>query len=357
MSTKDRPTNFNYPLQKKVAALNEPLDVKLAAVDLNLLIALEALLECRNVSRAARHIGSTQPAASRALARLRVLFKDELLIRGSTGMQLTVRGQHLRKALNTALTHIRSVVVTPHVKTATRLCVDQSLGPVFVPRLLLDAANSNQSLLVSTCKSAEDAFEQLYAGAIDLALGGIHETARNIQSLDIASEDFVMLVGGKHHDLQRDPLHTFFSLYHANPVRDGRAMFPQVGKALSAAGLGRSSLVEFPDVMSAALMTLEEKLTLTVPRSVSRWLVQAYPLFPLMPPVTIGRYRICISWADQIAPEETQRTIQQILATARELIAVNSKPARPDDQLNVFRTVYNGEQTHFPCCQSPFSGS
>ena len=55
--------------------------MNLSAVDLNLLTALEALLEERNVTRAARRVGLSQPAMSNALSRLRALFGDHLLHR------------------------------------------------------------------------------------------------------------------------------------------------------------------------------------------------------------------------------------------------------------------------------------
>ena len=64
-------------------------EVNLAALDLNLLPPLEALLRRRNVTRAAAEVGLSQPAMSRALARLRKIFDDPLLVR--TGAPLRRR--------------------------------------------------------------------------------------------------------------------------------------------------------------------------------------------------------------------------------------------------------------------------
>ena len=61
-------------------------DVHLGTFDLNLLLALDALLTERSVTRASARIGITQSAASHALARLRKLTGDELLVRGRDGM-------------------------------------------------------------------------------------------------------------------------------------------------------------------------------------------------------------------------------------------------------------------------------
>lgn len=66
-------------------------EVDIASIDLNLLVVLQALLIEKNVTRASRRVHLSQPATSRALARLRELFDDELLVRVGQRMQLTAR--------------------------------------------------------------------------------------------------------------------------------------------------------------------------------------------------------------------------------------------------------------------------
>jgi DNA-binding transcriptional LysR family regulator len=66
--------------------------VNLASLDLNLVVALRALLEERNVTNAGRRIGLSQPAMSAALARLRRHFDDDLLSREGGRYELTALG-------------------------------------------------------------------------------------------------------------------------------------------------------------------------------------------------------------------------------------------------------------------------
>lgn len=68
----------------------------LSKVDLNLLVTLDALLNESHVGRAAQRVGLTQPAASHALGRLRILFDDPLLVRCGVRMALTPRAEALR---------------------------------------------------------------------------------------------------------------------------------------------------------------------------------------------------------------------------------------------------------------------
>ncbi|KRR00641.1 LysR family transcriptional regulator [Bradyrhizobium valentinum] len=85
--------------------------MNLNSLDLNLLVALDALLREANVSRAAMRIGLSQPAASHALQRLRDLIGDPLLVRNGARMELTPRAQALRAPLAQALDQVRALFI------------------------------------------------------------------------------------------------------------------------------------------------------------------------------------------------------------------------------------------------------
>lgn len=85
--------------------------MNLAALDLNLLVALDALLLESNVGRAAMRIGLSQPATSHALRRLRDILGDPLLVRVGARMELTPRAQALRGPLAQTLEQIRGLFI------------------------------------------------------------------------------------------------------------------------------------------------------------------------------------------------------------------------------------------------------
>jgi DNA-binding transcriptional LysR family regulator len=88
-----------------------PIDhINLARVDLNLLVALDALLSERSVTKAAARIGIGQSAMSHNLARLRELFGDELMTRGPGGMRPTPRALALADPVRIALAQIETLV-------------------------------------------------------------------------------------------------------------------------------------------------------------------------------------------------------------------------------------------------------
>src|SRR5581483_885093 len=85
--------------------------MNLNSLDLNLLVALDALLKEASVSRAGMRIGLSQPAASHALQRLREVIGDPLLVRAGSRMELTPRALALRAPLAETLEQVRALFV------------------------------------------------------------------------------------------------------------------------------------------------------------------------------------------------------------------------------------------------------
>ena len=113
--------------------------MNLRTVDLNLLVALDALLEERHVSRAALRVGLSQPAMSNALTRLRATFGDALLVRTPRGMEPTDRGLELADQVRQVLRQVERVL-TPNGDFDPALCerrfvlrLSDLLGRLFLP--------------------------------------------------------------------------------------------------------------------------------------------------------------------------------------------------------------------------------
>ncbi|WP_199065217.1 LysR family transcriptional regulator [Chitinimonas sp. BJB300] len=108
------------PLFKSIEEIIIIKEIDLRRVDLNLLVTLLVLLRERSVSRAAEKLYLGQPAVSAALARLRTLFDDPLLVRTAQGMVPTVKALELEAALKPALANIQSVLFEPTVFDPTK---------------------------------------------------------------------------------------------------------------------------------------------------------------------------------------------------------------------------------------------
>src|SRR5260221_5568545 len=98
-----------WPYRKCIVIISIMREVNISGLDLNLVPALEALLRRRNVTRAAADVGMSQPAMSRALAHLRAMYGDPLIVRTRSGYALTPRAAALQPHLASATTHLRNV--------------------------------------------------------------------------------------------------------------------------------------------------------------------------------------------------------------------------------------------------------
>ncbi|UTP25862.1 LysR family transcriptional regulator [Burkholderia sp. FXe9] len=94
-------------------------EVDLRAVDLNLLKLLDALLKERSVTRAGVRLGLTQPAASRALGRLRTLLDDRVVVRTPKGLEFTPRAASLALRVSRVLAEAASIVAPAEFDPAT----------------------------------------------------------------------------------------------------------------------------------------------------------------------------------------------------------------------------------------------
>lgn len=150
--------------------------MNLGGVDLNLLVALDALLSERSVTRAAQRVGLSQPGMSNALARLRRVFGDPLLVRRGAVLVPTARAETLAEPVREALALIRAAVDAParfdpaHDRRTFRVsCSDYSVLMLIGP-LVRGLAAEAPGVTVEVLPRLADAARALGDGDVDLVI-------------------------------------------------------------------------------------------------------------------------------------------------------------------------------------------
>lgn len=150
--------------------------MNLGGLDLNLLVALDALLSERSVTRAAQRVGLSQPGMSNALARLRRLFDDPLLVRQGAALVPTTRAEALAVPVREALALIRGALDAParfDPATARRTfrlsCSDYSVLMLIGPLVRALAADA-PAIAVEVLPRLADARRALVNGDVDLVV-------------------------------------------------------------------------------------------------------------------------------------------------------------------------------------------
>ncbi|WP_215781341.1 LysR family transcriptional regulator [Paludibacterium sp. B53371] len=152
--------------------------MKLHQLDLNLLLALDALISLRSVTRAAEKLFVSQPAMSHSLNRLRDFFNDPLLVRTPQGMQPTERALYLQRGVHQVLSLLENHLNQPEAfdpRTSQRRFtisttdyVECVLIPPLVQRLAEEAPGIHLDIQILREEIPESA---LANGEIDLLLG------------------------------------------------------------------------------------------------------------------------------------------------------------------------------------------
>jgi DNA-binding transcriptional LysR family regulator len=174
--------------------------VRLGAIDLNLLVVFDAVMQERNVTRAARRLGMSQPALSHALGRLRHMLKDELFIPSPAGMTPTPRAEQLAAPLRELLAGFRQALESTPFDPATarthfHIAVDTYASIVLVrPLAAIVSALAPGILLDFRPSNAREPDELLDGGNFDLALGPFAEHGQRFSRATLLEDEFVAVL-------------------------------------------------------------------------------------------------------------------------------------------------------------------
>jgi DNA-binding transcriptional LysR family regulator len=245
-----------------------------AAMDMNLLAALDALLAEGSVTGAARRLGLSASAMSRTLARLRSATGDPLLVRAGRRLVPTPRAAELRDRVH-ALTRDVRAVLTPdvsdlHVASLERtFTIRASEGFLALFAAPLVAAVMEVAPLVRlrfAPKPDKDPFP-LRDGAIDLDIGVLGASAPEVRTRFVFRDDFIGVVRAGH-PLLAGPLtpERYAGCRHVVASRRGAFTGP-VDVALNELGLKREIVAVVPGFPDAIRIARDTELVALVPRS------------------------------------------------------------------------------------------
>src|SRR5688572_19205972 len=293
-------------------------DFDLSAIDLNLLVVLDALLQERHVTAAARRIRTSQPAMSRALARLRELFDDELLVRVGQRMHPTPRALALAAPLHDALAGLRGVVRPASFVPATatgvvRLAAPDIIAYMLGPALLQHLARNAPGLDVEITQWSTNWREDLASGTVDLTFGVATGKEPGIYSKVVVRNEWACVLRRGHPILRRKwTLDRYLELSHLliGFTSHGGG---QVDDALAVLGRTRRVGLRMPYVILSPLVIAESDLVLTTARWLAEKLAANVGLVVKPPPLTLAPVDLPMVWHERSHHDPRQRWLRATL--------------------------------------------
>lgn len=304
--------------------------MNVTSLNLNLLPVFEALLEERNVSRAAARVGLSQPAMSNALRRLREAFNDDLFVRTRAAMAPTARALELAGPIRAALAQFRSAVADRpafHAAVSTRsfrlAMLDYAelilLGPLLsrVQRM----APEVQILVRRLDRIFIPPEAELRAGAFDAAIGFFPEASALVpgtQSQDLFVEEN-MCIARKGNPLVRRPftLRRFAAAGHVGVFyrSDTRGLIDSI---LAGHGLRRRLKATAPHFLTVPYVVAESDLIAVVPAGLAERLRKSLGLEVRKLPFAMPPLRMRLLWHDHAEDDPAHRWLRsEICASFR----------------------------------------
>jgi len=298
------------------------MDVRnLTGLDLNLLVYLEALLEERHVTRAAARLGTSQPAVSRALARLRELFDDPLLVRGGGALQLTERARALLPRVVDLLRSIQELTRAERFDPAQsggtiRIAAPDVVSLILVPPLLRQLAARAPGIDLELVQWQPDWRQHLERGEIDLTVGFPKGNESQVYARPLLEQDWAVLLRKGHPALRKRWTPALYaSLDHTLVTLTGRGG-GQVDEVLATHELSRRVTLRVPYPLLAPLLVSGSDLIVTTVRWLAVHLSEGGGLVVRRPPVTMPRVRVPMVWHERAHNDPRQRWIREQLVEA-----------------------------------------
>ena len=277
--------------------------MRFGRLDLNLLVALDALLTERSVSLAADRLCLSQSATSSALGRLREYFGDELLVVKGRHMILTARGEELIAPVRAVLEQIRTTVsVAPPFDPATadrqvRIMASDYSTEVLLSSVLADLEREAPNMRFEIQPMNDNPIEAIERGYIDLLLTIDYAISADHPSQILFEDDYVVVGDASNPALAGEMTRQlYFEMGHVT-ARFGRARMPAFEDwFVRRQKQQRRIEVIAPTFLSLPGLVLGTRRIATLHRRMAELVIRTLPLVMREIPFDIPPIRETIQW-------------------------------------------------------------
>jgi DNA-binding transcriptional LysR family regulator len=293
------------------------------SIDLNLLIALDALLTEGSVIGAAQRMSLSPPAMSRTLGRIRHALGDEILVRAGREMVPTPKALELQGRVRGLIEEVRAVLrpdadtdPSTLVRSFTIRASDYVAGVFGVPLQVIATREAPEITLRFADQGKEDV-SALREGRIDLDIGVLGDIGPEIRVQTLLRDRFVAVLREGHPLLKgRMTARRFASAAHVSASRRGLDRGP-IDDALMAKGLSRQVRFVVPGFFAAMLTAAASDIVASVPLAVAATAVRlGLKIHYVDLPVTTPEIAIAQAWHPRFDKDVGHRWLRDAVRRA-----------------------------------------
>jgi DNA-binding transcriptional LysR family regulator len=301
---------------------------------LHLLVCLDALITEKSVTRAAQRVGVGQPSMSNALARLRVLTNDALLVRTSRGMEATPRALELVGAVRRGLLALDEIFADTGpfapADAVGRITVAAAdfVGMLLFPKVMKSLHEQAPGLEIDLrLPDPVHADQWLADGECDLAVGYFPVLSPDLRVSTLFVDSLSCLVGTSHPDIGStlSPQQYFLARHvmFGSPFSAPSTLETAIDTNLSRSGVHRKLGMRVSSVMLSPYVVAGTTLLATVPERLARHYATFLPVKVLPVPAGVTEIAISMVWHERTHRvglhnwfrELMRQTVEELLLT------------------------------------------
>lgn len=296
-------------------------------LDLNLLVALDVLLEEQNITRAAARLHMTQSATSGVLGRLRTYFEDDLLVQVGRKMMPTPLAKELEIPVREVLLKIQTSITAKPVhdiadsKRHFRVMASDYLISVLFAEVVREVNQEAPYITFELLSPGETATEMLMRGEVDLMIAPEHFIAKEHPSQLLFDEQHVCVVCADNPDIgERLTLEQYMDMGHVGVAFGRNRTFGIEEWFMSQYGFKRRLEVLTHDFNTLPQLVIGTRRIATMHNRLAQLYARSLPLRILPPPVELPTMQEYMSWHRSLDRDPMLRWLRE------KLVDMTSRP-------------------------------
>jgi DNA-binding transcriptional LysR family regulator len=299
-------------------------------IDLNLLEYLDVLLRERNVTKAASHLGLSQPAMSNGLGRLRILFDDPLLVRTSDGMTPTERALELQPVIREVLAKIDRAVQPQAAFDAASaerffriMATDYAESTIF-PHILHRLREAAPGIKLDIMTPSDVSFLDVEQGKVDMVINRFDSIPQSFHQKTIWEDNFACMFSVDNPIRNNFTLDTYLQAQHVWVSKTGMGvgvgMNPDdvqrlgwVDEALNLIGKQRRITVFTRHYQAAMLMAEQNDLIVTIPSKAAQLQAHNPRVVVEKPPFDIPPIALKMAWSPLLQNNPAHQWMRRLI--------------------------------------------
>lgn len=286
--------------------------------DLNLLKALDALLDERSVTRAAAKLSLTQPAVSSMLNRLRDSFGDPLFVRASHGMVPTERALALAKPVKKLLADTDALMQTPAFNPAELeavfkiACADHDMLALCQPFILELKRRAPHVRIALLSIHRLDVHAMLERGELNLALLDPGMSPPDLRSRRLYEERYVCIMRKGHPAAEQEALSldAFCSLEHVMASYEGGQFSGVTDDALAKIGRTRRVALSVTSFLLLLSVLKQSDFIAVIPERLAK---EAEGIIIVDTPIEVQGYTKIMVWHERSHHDPVQQWLRDLM--------------------------------------------